>query len=391
MSKTKIAFFINFLRIGGIEKALLNLVKKLPKDKFDITIYVGIKDGGYLEEMSKFANIKQIPNFEEKLAYDFRGTAKKYIKKFEFIKLAKFILQKIKIKSQKIKTNFLTLSLKNLDDEYDVAVAYQVPISAITLYVAEKVKANKKILWSHCDIASVGKQELYDYIKYMKKFDYIVSVSEDTNQHMKDIVPTIADKCIYLDNVIDEDAIKGLSNIDICDMNKKDEEVSILTVARLADGKGYDLAIDVTEKLISNGHKIKWFAIGEGEERKKLEQKIEEKKLKNYFILLGERKNPYPYFKKCDIYVQPSTYEGVCIARLEAKILNKPIITTNTGGTDKYFKNKVNAIITEYNVEEIYNAIIFLMEEKNRDILIQNSKESKLEQKEEFYTILERK
>lgn len=391
MSKTKIAFFINFLRIGGIEKALLNLVKKLPKDKFDITIYVGIKDGGYLEEMSKFANIKQIPNFEEKLAYDFRGTAKKYIKKFEFIKLAKFILQKIKIKSQKIKTNFLTLSLKNLDDEYDVAVAYQVPISAITLYVAEKVKANKKILWSHCDIASVEKQELYDYIKYMKKFDYIVSVSEDTNQHMKDMVPTIADKCIYLDNVIDEDAIKNLSNMDIYDMNKKDEELSILTVARLADGKGYDLAIDITEKLISNGHKIKWFAIGEGEERKKLEQKIEEKKLDNHFILLGERKNPYPYFKKCDIYVQPSTYEGVCIARLEAKILNKPIITTNTGGTDKYFKNKVNAIITEYNVEEIYNAIIFLMEEKNRGILIQNSKESKLEQKEEVYKILERK
>ena len=119
MSKTKIAFFINFLKIGGIERALLNLVKILPKDEFDITVYVGIKEGSLLEETKKYAKVIEIPQFEEKIVYDFRGTLKKYIKKLKIIKAVKLILQKMKIKLEHKETNFMALELPKLKEKFD--------------------------------------------------------------------------------------------------------------------------------------------------------------------------------------------------------------------------------------------------------------------------------
>ena len=191
MSKTKIAFFINFLKIGGIERALLNLVKILPKDEFDITVYVGIKEGSLLEETKKYAKVIEIPQFEEKIVYDFKETLKKYIKKLKIIKAVKLILQKIKIKLEHKETNFMALELPKLNEKFDVAVAYQVPISAITLYVSNNVVADKKILWSHCDMKSVKKETIKCYEKY---FETLITLY----QYRKILMTTL--KSLYLDS-----------------------------------------------------------------------------------------------------------------------------------------------------------------------------------------------
>ena len=391
MSKTKIAFFINFLKIGGIERALLNLVKILPKDEFDITVYVGIKEGSLLEETKKYAKVIEIPQFEEKIVYDFRETLKKYIKKLKIIKAVKLILQKMKIKLKHKETNFMALELPKLKEKFDVAVAYQVPISAITLYVSNNVVADKKILWSHCDMKSVKKETIKSYEKYFENFDYIISVSEDTNDHIKEIAPRFEKKCIYIDNVIDVNGIKEWSKINQNEINKIDNTINILTVARLAKGKGHDLAIEVTKKLICNGYNVKWFAVGDGEERNKLEKMIKAYNLEKNFIILGEKDNPYPYIKNCDIYVQPSEYEGACTATIEAKILEKPIVTTNTSGISKNFKDKKTAIITNYNVNDIYNAIVLLMDTNEREKLVENIKRDRYIQNNRIYDILKRK
>ena len=390
MSKTKIAFFINFLKIGGIERALLNLVKILPKDEFDITVYVGIKEGSLLEETKKYAKVIEIPQFEEKIVYDFKETLKKYIKKLKIIKAVKLILQKIKIKLEHKETNFMALELPKLNEKFDVAVAYQVPISAITLYVSNNVVADKKILWSHCDMKSVKKETIKCYEKYFENFDYIISVSEDTNDHIKELVPRFEKKCIYIDNVIDVNGIKEWSKINQNEINKKDNTINILTVARLAKGKGYDLAIEVTKKLICNDYNVKWFAVGDGEERNKLEKMIKTYNFEKNFIMLGEKDNPYPYIKSCDIYVQPSEYEGACTATIEAKILERPIVTTKTSGISKNFKDKKTAIITNYNVNDIYNAIVLLMDTSEREKLVENIKKDRYIQNNRIYDILKR-
>ena len=390
MSKTKIAFFINFLKIGGVEKALLNLVKILPKEKFDTTVYVGIKEGELLEEIEKYAKVEEIPGFEDKIVYDFKSTAKKYIKNNNYRKLIKIFLRKLKIKLQKKETNLLALDLEKLEEEFDIAVAYQVPISAITVYVAENVKAYKKILWAHCDMLSVDKKIIDRYEKYIDKFQKIISVSEEANKHFKELMPKQNGKCIYVDNVLDIEEIRKLSKVKIDDMNSEKEEIKLLTVARLAKGKGIDLAIDTTRKLIDNGYKIKWFIVGDGEERENLENKIKENKIEKNFILLGSRKNPYPYFKNCDIYIQTSEFEGACIARIEAKILEKPIITTNTSGVNKDFTNEKNSLIVNYDSSEIYNSIVKMLNPDLRQKFVDDIIKEGFKQNNNFLKILDK-
>lgn len=390
MSKTKIAFFINFLKIGGVEKALLNLVKILPKEKFDTTVYVGIKEGELLEEIEKYAKVEEIPGFEDKIVYDFKSTAKKYIKNNNYRKLIKIFFRKLKIKLQKKETNLLALDLEKLEEEFDIAVAYQVPISAITVYVAENVKAYKKILWAHCDMLSVDKKIIDRYEKYIDKFQKIISVSEEANKHFKELMPKQNGKCIYVDNVLDIEEIRELSKVKIDDMNSEKEEIKLLTVARLAKGKGIDLAIDTTRKLIDNGYKIKWFIVGDGEERENLENKIKENKIEKNFILLGSRKNPYPYFKNCDIYIQTSEFEGACIARIEAKILEKPIITTNTSGVNKDFTNEKNSLIVNYDSSEIYNSIVKMLNPDLRQKFVDDIIKEGFKQNNNFLKILDK-
>ena len=114
------------------------------------------------------------------------------------------------------------------------------------------------------------------------------------------------------------------------------------------------------------GYNIKWYVIGEGNEREKLEEIIKKKNLENHFKLLGLRENPYPYLKKADIYVQPSRYEGKSIAIDEAKILHKPIIVTNYETAKDQITNEINGLIVDMNEKGLSEGIERLIQ--NQDL-----------------------
>ena len=65
-----------------------------------------------------------------------------------------------------------------------------------------------------------------------------------------------------------------------------------------------------------------------------MQKEIDELGLTESFILLGQKENPYPYIKKCDYFCLLSYYEGYGMVLEEAKILNKPIILTNTAARE---------------------------------------------------------
>ncbi len=102
----------------------------------------------------------------------------------------------------------------------------------------------------------------------------------------------------------------------------------MLTIARLSAEKGVDLALETCEALLREGIRVKWFMIGDGPDKAVLTARIRERGLENAFVLLGRTHNPYKYLAHCDVYVQPSRYEGKSIALEEAKLLAKPIVAT---------------------------------------------------------------
>ena len=76
--------------------------------------------------------------------------------------------------------------------------------------------------------------------------------------------------------------------------------------------------------------------------------------------LLGTKSNPYPYIKNCDIFVQPSRYEGKSVVIDGAKILAKPIIATAYPTVKDQIQNDNEGLIVELNVDGIVDGIVAL-------------------------------
>ncbi len=167
----------------------------------------------------------------------------------------------------------------------------------------------------------------------------------------------------------------------------------ILTVGRLSAMKGYDLAIDAARLLVKQGIDFTWYVIGEGALREELERQISGNGLQNRFILLGSRNNPYPYFKACDLYVQPSKYEGFGITLAEAKMFHKPIVTTAFEAVGAQFTNRKNGLIVDISAQGIADGIIqMLTDTELRTNCVRNLESEKIGNTgeiEKFYNLIE--
>ena len=89
---------------------------------------------------------------------------------------------------------------------------------------------------------------------------------------------------------------------------------------------------------------------------------IEKYCLKDVFILLGNQSNPYTYLKDCDLYVQPSRYEGYCTTTNEARMLSKPVITTDVSGSREQFVDGETGWIVPMEENAIYERIKWCIE-----------------------------
>ncbi|MFE7060543.1 glycosyltransferase [Sutcliffiella sp. NPDC057660] len=359
--KKKILFMVINMNIGGTEKALLNMINEMPREEFDITIMMLENYGGFLNHIPKWVNVKFVNGYKEMKDILNDPPREMILKKFRSENLFKvlklciiYFLCTLK-KERRILFKFILKYYPIDSTEYDIAVAYAGPMDFISYFVLEKIIAKKKIQWIHFDINKIGFNITFSS-KLYKQYDQIAVVSEEAKEKFLMKLPLLENKTILHENIISSEQISKLANKHES-FNDSFDGIRILTVGRLTYEKGQDLAINAMSKLIKNGYKVRWYCIGEGKSREKYEKQIEENNLVGHFILLGSKTNPYPFIKDCDIYVQPSRYEGYCITTLEARFLNKPIITTEVNGAKEQFLNRETGLIVKINEEEIYKSI----------------------------------
>lgn len=232
---------------------------------------------------------------------------------------------------------------------------------------------NNYFIWKWC---IKWKKEWHE--KYYKKYNDIICVCKDNKKDFLNIFPSLNNKTKVFYNIINQEEIKKLAQEKI-DLLKKGNEVVITTVGRLCEQKGQDRIIIILDELLKLGYNIRWFLVGDGDLREKLEIEIKNKKLEENLILLGTKLNPYPYIKNCDIYVQPSRSEGYCLTLAEAKILEKPIVVTEFAGSFEQIENQINGIRVKNQNKDILDGIIYLLENENIKIeLEENLKKSNL-------------
>src|SRR5699024_6629098 len=130
--------------------------------------------------------------------------------------------------------------------------------------------------------------------------------------------------------------------------------IKIVTVGRLSEEKGQDIAIQVLSKLRKSGYDIRWYCIGDGNKREEYERLIKDYGLENDFILIGPTSNPFPFILKADFYVQPSRHEGFCLTLAEAICLNKSIVTTDFIGAYEQIIDGHNGWIVKFDQQALY-------------------------------------
>lgn len=119
----------------------------------------------------------------------------------------------------------------------------------------------------------------------------------------------------------------------------------LLSIGRFCEAKNYDNVPDICKRIIESECNIKWYIIGYGGDESLIRQKIAEAGMQEHVIILGKKENPYPYIKACDIYVQPSRYEGKSVTVREAQMLCKPIAVTNYPTASSQIQDGVDGVI----------------------------------------------
>lgn len=227
---------------------------------------------------------------------------------------------------------------------YDLAISFLTP-HHITL---KKVNARKRIAWIHTDYTKIW-VDADDELPVWSKYDYIASISPDVTKTFLQTFPTLANtnKIVEIENILSPAFVRRRADIENVEgeMSKYGGDVKLLSIGRFSEAKNYDNVPDICRRMVKEGVDVKWFIIGFGGDEQLIRKKIEEAGMQEHVIILGKRSNPYPYIKACDIYVQPSRYEGKSVTVREAQMLCKPVVVTNYPTASSQIKNGVDGVI----------------------------------------------
>lgn len=394
--KKQLLFVIESLTLGGAEKSLVTLLNLLDYSKYDVDLLLFAQGGAFQALLPKEVNLLPIPDYFAYNAIPWSEAGKKLKEPGKMLAQLRYSIALRTGKHNHIEKAVLLWQASHkcfdmVPKEYDVAIAYAQGMP--TFFVAEKVKAKKKMAW--INVTYLPKGKYLEYIKPMYgRFDYVNAVSESVMTQMKKTFDIPESKTVMIKDILDVDFARRMAEMK-SDVHRlmNGRGVKILTVGRLASMKGHDLAIDAAKLLKEKGVDFTWYALGEGSLRSELEARIEANNVKDRFVLLGSSNNPYPYFDACDLYVQTSRFEGFGITLAEAKMFRKPIVTTNFDAVGAQFINEKNGLIVDISAQAIADGIIrMLTDTQLRETCIANLRKEKIgntEEIEKFYRMVE--
>ena len=336
----KILFVIQTLGGGGAEKVLINLLDNINYNKYKVDVLVISDEGVYKNKVN--------PNVEKISIFKGTDNIKNGIHR-NIYKIYRRIGMKLIQKKPSIARKFIK------DKEYDIEVSFLEGLGAV---IVAGGNCNKKIGWIHTDLSKydsiISKAELE---KSYDKMDKIIFVSEESKKGFLKIFEKFKNRDELLEviyNPIDEDEIKRKSKENV-DYEK--EEITLIAVGRLIKSKRIDRLIKIHKRLLDNGIKNEFVILGEGQEKKQLENLINELNVADTFKLVGFTDNPYKWINMADIYVMSSEYEGLPLVIAEAMTLNKPIVSTNVTGPNEMLHFGKYGLLVKNDDEELYDGI----------------------------------
>lgn len=371
--KKKIIIVGHAMRLGGVETSLVGLLKSLDYSKFEVDLFLYLHDGEFMEFIPKEVNLLQQNKFYASLMLPIAQNTPMLILCKLMAKTYSYFYRRLNQINGENFVYFTNLHhiahwfLPNLNTkEYDLGISFLTPHFTI----ANKVNTKRKIAWIHTDYSKYA-LDCMNELKMWQSFDYIASIGEDSAKTFSQIFPKLADKLMVIENILPKEFV--LQRSIAFEVNFEKECVNLCSVGRFTYPKNFDSVPEITRYLLNQQVNVKWYLIGYGGDEDLIKAKIKEYNVEEQVIILGKKANPYPYIKACDIYVQPSRYEGKAVTVREAQTLANPVVITNFSSANSQLKNGIDGVILPLESKAFAEELkCFIKDTELQEKLIQN-------------------
>ena len=345
-AKTKIIFRNRSLEMGGIETVLLNILYYLDQDRYEIVLLLNYLQGEFIGRVPAHIRVLAVGENSE----DFSKNL--------FLNVLQKIKRRLKYGFFEIFPAYFYKKNQLLDFDFEVAFSHYMMKSVLK----SPNRKSKKIFWIHGDLrnSGFGKEQNQQFVDEMLKFDTGIFVS----RHGKNVVEKIWNvelknaEVLYNPLNIKQIQAKALEKVE-----EKYRDIDFVAVGRLFFAKGFADLVEAHHQLISEGYKIKTLLIGDGIQRKELENLVKKYNLKDSFFLDGYSDNPVKYMQNARYFVLPSYSESYPMVIGEALILKKPVLATDVGGVSEMVRNEVNGLLFKPGKAELYKTMKRVLDE----------------------------
>lgn len=370
--KKRLFLAIQYMELGGAERALLGLLGALDLARYDVDLFVYRHSGELMDLIPPGINLlPELPAYRA-LARPIKdillegrvgiAAARLYAKRraARFGKTLPPGVENYAVFDEVAAATSPFLPSLARFGVYDLAVSFLTPHRV----VRDKVIARKKVAWIHTDYSSIGLDAERERPVW-ESYDNIAAISPQAAAGFLSRFPGMEKKIFLIENIVSPEAVRAQAALADASPEMPGSPC-LCTVGRYARAKGMDRAARIAAHLVARGLKeLRWYLIGYGDETS-LRREIATRGMGDHVILLGKKANPYPYMKACDLYVQPSRYEGKAVAVREAQILGKPVAVTRFPTAEGQLENGVDGVIVPQDEKEAADALFDLLRNPSR-------------------------
>lgn len=367
--KHKVLILSHTLELGGAERSLIGLLDSLDPERVDIDLFLLRHEGELMDMIPAYVHV--LPQVSEYtvLARPMKNTLKEGHVLLTSARLLGKLAAKRYARAHRHKESIVGIEYShkftcplmpriNPDVEYDLAISFLTP----HYFVASKVRAKKRIAWIHTDYSRV-QVNIPSETAMWNAYDHIASISDAVTESFLKVFPSLKNKVVLIENILPAMYVKKQAEAFPVEPEMPADGIRLLSIGRFCYPKNFENVPDICARLLEKGLRVYWYLIGFGQDENLIRENISNSHVDEHVIILSKKENPYPYIKACDLYVQPSRYEGKSVTVREAQMLGKPVVITRYATSKNQLEDGVDGMIVPMDNEGCAEGIAALLQD----------------------------